>query len=127
MNAGKVLPAPEAPRRTFLKGTLALSAGALLNKPANAADPAILELPAHSTGLGQPVVARGYGLPSVHEKNVQRRQSPGLTRVSQSSVSFTPLQGLFGIVTPSGLHFERHHQAHDHQPVLRRRSTRWTT
>jgi sulfane dehydrogenase subunit SoxC len=110
VSAGKVLPAPEAPRRTFLKGTLALSGAALLSKQANAGDPAILDLPAHSTGLGQPVGARGYGQPSVHEKNLQRRQSPGLTRVSQSSVSFTPLQGLFGIVTPSGLHFERHHQ-----------------
>jgi sulfane dehydrogenase subunit SoxC len=26
-----------------------------------------------------------------------------------SSVSFTPLQNLFGIITPSGLHYERHH------------------
>ncbi len=25
-------------------------------------------------------------------------------------MSFAPLQSLFGIVTPSGLHFERHHQ-----------------
>jgi sulfane dehydrogenase subunit SoxC len=25
-------------------------------------------------------------------------------------VAFTPLQGLFGIITPNGLHFERHHQ-----------------
>ena len=25
-------------------------------------------------------------------------------------MSFCPLQGLFGIITPSGLHFERHHQ-----------------
>jgi sulfane dehydrogenase subunit SoxC len=30
--------------------------------------------------------------------------------VSQAGVSFCPLQGLFGIITPSGLHFERHHQ-----------------
>jgi sulfane dehydrogenase subunit SoxC len=74
------------------------------------ADTAILELPEHSKGLGQPVATRGYGLPSAHEKNLQRRESPGLTRVSQASVSFTPLQGLFGIITPSGLHFERHHQ-----------------
>ena len=73
-------------------------------------DPAILKLPAHSTGLGQPVAARGYGLPSEHEKNLQRRESPGLTRVSQASVAFAPLQGMFGIITPSGLHFERHHQ-----------------
>ncbi|MEO7743011.1 MAG: sulfite dehydrogenase [Usitatibacter sp.] len=73
-------------------------------------DPAILELPPHSTGLGQPVAARGYGLPSEYEKNLRRRESPGLTRVGASSVSFAPLQGLFGIVTPNGLHFERHHQ-----------------
>ncbi|GAB2739916.1 sulfite dehydrogenase [Melaminivora jejuensis] len=73
-------------------------------------DPAILNLPAHSTGLGQPVVTDGYGLPSRYEANVQRRPSPGLTQTTQSSVSFAPLQSLFGIVTPNGLHFERHHQ-----------------
>jgi sulfane dehydrogenase subunit SoxC len=56
------------------------------------------------------VAARPYGLPSEFEKNLQRRESPGLTRVGQASVSFCPLQGLFGIITPSGLHFERHHQ-----------------
>ena len=43
-------------------------------------------------------------------KEIQRRQSPGLTQVAQASVSFCPLQSLFGIITPSGLHFERHHQ-----------------
>ena len=78
--------------------------------PADGGDPNILELPAHSKGLGQPVVTDGYGKPSKFEANVQRRQSPGLTPTAQSSVSFAPLQSLFGIVTPSGLHFERHHQ-----------------
>ncbi len=73
-------------------------------------DPNILELPAHSKGLGLAVVTEGYGRPSTHEANVQRRQSPGLTQTAQASVSFAPLQSLFGIVTPSGLHFERHHQ-----------------
>ncbi len=73
-------------------------------------DPNILELPEHSKGLGQPVVTDGYGKPSKYEGNVQRRASPGLTQTTQSSVSFAPLQSLFGIVTPSGLHFERHHQ-----------------
>ncbi len=75
-----------------------------------AGDPEILELPEHSRGLGQPVATDGYGKPSKWEANVQRRQSPGLTQTAQSSVSFAPLQSLFGIVTPSGLHFERHHQ-----------------
>ena len=73
-------------------------------------DPAILNLPAHSRGLGQGVATSGYGGPSMNESNVQRRVSPGLTQTTQSGVSFAPLQSLFGIVTPSGLHFERHHQ-----------------
>ena len=78
--------------------------------PAAGGDPNILELPAHTTGLGLGVATDGYGKPSKFEANVQRRQSPGLTQTQQSSVSFAPLQSLFGIVTPSGLHFERHHQ-----------------
>ena len=104
-------------RRGFLAQALAAATSATATAAATAApaqtsqgDPAILELPAHSKGLGQPVAARPYGLPSEWEKNLQRRESPGLTRVSQGSVSFSPLQGLFGIITPNGLHFERHHQ-----------------
>ncbi len=111
------MPAAED-RRGFLKKSLSLSSGAVAAiagvagaKTALAqGDPAILKLPPHSTGLGKPVAALGYGQPSEYEKNLQRRESPGLTRVPQSSVAFTPLQGLFGIITPSGLHFERHHQ-----------------
>jgi len=107
-----------AGRRGFLAGAFAAAAGtvaagrAVAQGAATPADgePEILNLPPHSKGLGQPVAARGYGLPSEFEKNLQRRESPGLTRVSQASVSFCPLQGLFGIITPSGLHFERHHQ-----------------
>lgn len=78
--------------------------------PSEGGDANILNLPEHSTGLGKPVATDGYGRPSRYEANVQRRQSPGLTQTAQSSVSFAPLQSLFGIVTPSGLHFERHHQ-----------------
>ncbi|BCO27186.1 hypothetical protein MIZ03_2074 [Rhodoferax lithotrophicus] len=79
--------------------------------PTEGGDPNILNLPAHSTGLGQGVAQNdGYGKPSQYESAVQRRQSPGLTQTTQASVSFAPLQSLFGIVTPSGLHFERHHQ-----------------
>ena len=73
-------------------------------------DPNILNLPEHAKGLGLGVATDGYGKPSRFEANVQRRQSPGLTQTTQASVSFAPLQSLFGIVTPSGLHFERHHQ-----------------
>jgi len=100
-------------RRMFMGKALAMGAGATaatVSGAARADDPAIVNLPAHTTGLGQPVAARGYGAPSQWERNLQRRESPGLTRVSAASVSFAPLQGLFGIITPNGLHFERHHQ-----------------
>jgi sulfane dehydrogenase subunit SoxC len=103
-------------RRSFMAKALAMGAGVATPMAVSAqarstdGDPAILKLPEHTRGLGQPVAARGYGLPSAFEKNLARRESPGLTRVSAASVSFTPLQGLFGIITPNGLHFERHHQ-----------------
>jgi sulfane dehydrogenase subunit SoxC len=106
-------------RRDFIRSAFAAAAGAAVAAtaraqsnpvPAEGGDTNILNLPAHTTGLGQPVVTDGYGKPSKYEANVQRRQSPGLTQTAQASVSFAPLQSLFGIVTPSGLHFERHHQ-----------------
>jgi sulfane dehydrogenase subunit SoxC len=100
-------------RRDFLRGAFAAAAaaGAVGSARAQSAgDRNILELPEHSKGLGQAVATDGYGKPSKYEANVQRRQSPGLTQTRQASVSFAPLQSLFGIVTPSGLHFERHHQ-----------------
>jgi sulfane dehydrogenase subunit SoxC len=108
-----------ADRRDFIRGAMAaaLAGGATAAQaqqpnpvPSEGGDANILNLPAHSTGLGQGVATNGYGKPSQYEQNVQRRQSPGLTQTTQSSVSFAPLQSLFGIVTPSGLHFERHHQ-----------------
>ena len=108
----------KAGRRGFLAGVFAAAVAganaAMAAQPqgadVGAGDPNILNLPAHSKGLGQAVAARPYGLPSEFEKNLQRRESPGLTRVGAASVSFSPLQSLFGIITPSGLHFERHHQ-----------------
>ncbi|MDH5708239.1 MAG: sulfite dehydrogenase [Hylemonella sp.] len=89
-------------------GTTALAQGNPV--PTEGGDANILNLPEHSTGLGQGVATEGYGKPSKFEANVQRRQSPGLTQTTQASVSFAPLQSLFGTITPSGLHFERHHQ-----------------
>jgi len=112
---------PELMRRKFLAASVSSAAASMAvvgigsgGRSAHAApgagDPNILNMPAHTTGLGMPVAANPYGLPSQYEKGLQRRESPGLTRVSAASVAFTPLQGTFGIITPSGLHFERHHQ-----------------
>lgn len=106
-------------RRSFMRSAFAAAAAGMAApaalaqaKPVAAGDgdANILQLPEHSRGLGQAVASTGYGSPSKYEANVQRRPSPGLTQTAQASVSFAPLQSLFGIVTPSGLHFERHHQ-----------------
>ena len=118
---GRVVPAPESHlsaetiraakgRRSFLAtaaaGGLAVAAAGKAGAQAKEAPPAISPW---TRSLGAPVGATGYGSPSKFETAVQRRQSPGLTPQPQSSVSFTPLQNLFGIITPSGVHFERHH------------------
>jgi sulfane dehydrogenase subunit SoxC len=109
----------KAGRRDFIRNAFAAAAaGAAVPAavaagnpvPTEGGDPNILNLPEHATGLGQGVATEGYGKPSKYETNIQRRPSPGLTQTTQASVSFAPLQSLFGIVTPSGLHFERHHQ-----------------
>ena len=104
-------------RRDFLRNSFlaAMAAGATTATASALAqrsngDPAILDKQPWQTILGKPVAALPYGLPSKYEANLQRRESPGLTRVSAASVAFAPLQGLFGIITPNGLHFERHHQ-----------------
>jgi len=136
VNSGRLIKAPEnflsqdgiktvfaegkKGRRDFIRNAFAAAATGVAAPlaiaqgnpvPAEGGDPNILNLPAHSVGLGQGVAQNdGYGKPSQFEAAVQRRQSPGLTQTTQASVSFAPLQSLFGIVTPSGLHFERHHQ-----------------
>jgi sulfane dehydrogenase subunit SoxC len=109
-------------RHSFLAASASLAAASSLARAATAdGDPNILNLPEHSVTLGKPVVTHPYGQPSRHETALQRRESPGLTRVGAASVSFAPLQGLFGIITPSGLHFERHHQGwHDVDPTAHR-------
>ena len=51
---------------------------------------------------------RAYGERSAHEAGVQRAvgATPGTTGTGGSR---TPLESLEGIITPSSLHFERHH------------------
>ncbi len=107
---------PDPARRSFLRRAATVGGGLLT---ATAATRALADegleknlppnVPAWTRALGAPILASPYGVPSPYQANVKRRESPGLTRTPHSSVSFTPLQNLFGIITPSGLHFERHH------------------
>ena len=106
--------APASPgRRSLLKAGLAVgglvATGGLArgsevnpdNLPPNVAD--------WSRYLGAGVDAAPYGMPSEHEAHVVRRSVEWLTASRESSVNFTPLHELDGIITPNGLCFERHH------------------
>ena len=99
-------------RRNFLAGALAAGAGAAAAQVARAQtvpDSAIVEQQPWRSALGEGVDARPYGVPSEHEAHVIRRSVPWLTADPISSINFTPLHELDGIITPNGLCFERHH------------------
>jgi sulfane dehydrogenase subunit SoxC len=89
-------------RRLFLQGGAAALAGATL-LTARAAPP---DTPAWMKAPGAPMSA--YGQRSPHEGAVQRavNATPGTTGTGGSR---TPLEAIEGIITPSSLHFERHH------------------
>jgi len=99
-------------RRQLLAAAMTSGAGLALAgiAPATAGDdPAITTIQDWNRQLGAGVDERPYGLPSPYEKDVVRRTVPWLTADAKSSVNFTPLQDLDGIITPNGLCFERHH------------------
>ena len=74
-------------------------------------DGAASETLPRQTAPGLDVMTPPYGQPSVYEANVVRRERTGgppyPTR--KAAVSLTPLQNLYGVITPNGLHYERHH------------------
>jgi sulfane dehydrogenase subunit SoxC len=111
---------PAGSRRRFLQG--ALAGGVLASGGASSAlaqkrvapeggNPKNLppNVPGWSQVLGDGVAAHPYGKPSKFEKHVIRRDVEWLTASRESSVNFTPLHELDGIITPNGLCFERHH------------------
>jgi sulfane dehydrogenase subunit SoxC len=116
-------------RRHVLGGAFFAAAAALV-APAptsaaadTAADPNAVDLasPPWTLEPGQPFT--NYGQPSPHERRVMRAIS-GNRDLPGNGVSWTPLEALEGIVTPSGLHFERHHNGvpqidpHQHRLVI---------
>ena len=59
--------------------------------------------------LGDGVASRPYGKPSKFEAHIKRLDVEWLTASRESSINFTPIHELDGIITPNGLCFERHH------------------
>ncbi|TDL90775.1 sulfite dehydrogenase [Meridianimarinicoccus aquatilis] len=109
-------------RRSFLRGAAAASVGAAAGGAARASsDPAFAEIQPWMQELGDPVDAAPYGMPSEFEAHVQRKTVYWLTADPISSINFTPLHELDGIITPNGLCFERHHSGAAHvDPALHR-------
>lgn len=100
----------QIPRRSLLKWAGVAAGATLLNSKDARADDATP--PADndwSQSLGAGVVDRPYGKPAAAEAGVIRRNVPWLTAGTESSISFSPLQSLHGIITPNGLFFERYH------------------
>jgi sulfane dehydrogenase subunit SoxC len=107
------LDAPSTPegRRRFIAGSLGL-AGAAASLPfasKAAVPPGAVERPVPadpSKVPGYPLADESYGARSQFETEVRQRFK---TATPLSSWTFTPLQDSLGIVTPSGLFFERSH------------------
>jgi sulfane dehydrogenase subunit SoxC len=96
-------------KRSFIKRSVGLLAASGLvtggTKPAEAVDPPGVPPWMRTPGAGM----SEYGSPARYEGKVARtliRSQPGTTG---SGASRTPLESLDGMITPSGLHFERHH------------------
>ena len=100
-----------ASRREFLKKSGGAGIGAIAGTLAPAALRAQDNLPPNvpqwMKEQGEPVNWRPYGLPAAFEKQVTKFKRPSV--MPTEGVSLTPLQHLHGIITPSGLVFERQH------------------
>jgi sulfane dehydrogenase subunit SoxC len=99
-------------RRSVLRSGLAAGAAGLaaaIPERAQSADASPPAEPEWSQTLGPGVGDLVYGQPSRFEADVIRRNVPWLTANAEASVSFTPLQYQHGIITPSGVFFERYH------------------
>jgi sulfane dehydrogenase subunit SoxC len=98
----------ESKRRFIKQGVGLLAAGGLV--AANGKHAAAVEPPETPPSMKVPGAGMvEYGAPAKYESKVTRtfiRSQPGTTG---SGASRTPLESLEGMITPSGLHFERHH------------------
>jgi len=97
-------------RRFMLQSVAAAGALAALPRPASAQAPlgaTVHDVPPDASKTpGYPLADESYGTRSQFETEVRRRFK---TATPLSSWTMTPLEAGVGIVTPSGLHFERSH------------------
>lgn len=93
-------------RRVFLAQGAALLGGTFLTAQAvRAVEPGNFPQTMRAPGAA----ASAYGDRSRFEGDVTRTPRPGRGAVPNAAVSLTPLERIEGTITPSALHFERHH------------------
>ena len=88
-------------RRIFLKAGVAGGAALLTAQAGGVEREAWMKMP------GAPM--SDNGVPSAHESHVKRLAVSSQPGTTGTGVSRTPLEFLDGLITPSRLHFERHH------------------
>jgi sulfane dehydrogenase subunit SoxC len=101
-------PAPSLSRRSLLAGTIGAISATLLDNasalPAQTKDP-VPSPPA----LDDPGNAQGHIPTELGERSPFEHPRRRVNRPAPSGESETPLQDLYGTITPADLHFERHH------------------
>lgn len=100
------------PQRRALLGRTVAYAGAagMAGAAAGAAAQQALPVAESNRTMGRTMPAEEYGMPSRFEAHVKRRRTDVfVNRQNSSDWSMSPLHQQHGIVTPSGVIFERHH------------------
>ncbi|MBK8505062.1 MAG: sulfite dehydrogenase [Saprospiraceae bacterium] len=87
-------------RRFVLAASSTMIGGAILNTVSNAIGPKPIPDPTKSIGRGSSKLG---------SRAVSEQLNRYVNRPTPSGESMTPLQDLVGIITPSDLHYERHH------------------
>jgi sulfane dehydrogenase subunit SoxC len=98
-----------ADRRRFVLRAMAAvgGSGALTNAVADTLGATMRDVPSDASRTpGYPMADESYGTRSQFESEVRRRFK---TATALSSWTMTPLEAGCGVITPSGLHFERSH------------------
>lgn len=99
---------PDTRRRAFLMRSPGIAVAALAVPTAGRAADDIVATPRWMQAPGVPM--RAYGTPARFEEKMLRTVTPSYGPVAPGvGTSRTPLHLLEGTITPSGLHFERHH------------------
>src|SRR5205809_651155 len=96
-------------RRDALKGAASALAAAALSDVALAQTPQKTQAPIEPQAPDDPTKVPGKLPSEIGDRSPFEKPRRKVNRAALSGSSVTPLQDFHGIITPSDLHFERHH------------------